>query len=510
MSTPAIEIESLSKSFGGVRVLHEVGFTVERGEIHGLVGRNGSGKSTLIKILSGFHHPDPGGSLKVAGSEVPLPVPLGSSHRLGLSFVHQDLGLTPGLTVLENLRIGRFETAFGWRIRWRAERSLVRRQLERFGVDASPGTLVRDLPAVDRALVAIVRALSALEDVDGGVLILDEPTAYLPFDGVGRLFDATREVARQGTGVIFVSHRLEEIASLTDRVSVLRDGHLAGTLDTASTTEVTLIEMIVGGELTESVRGDSVVVEDVVSMRVRGLSGAIVRNFDAELRRGEVLGLTGLIGMGHEEVPYLLFGAHRAAAGTIEIEDKPFDPARLTPTKAMAAGVALVPADRQAASGAGALSVRENVTLPMLEQFFVNGLLRKRRETHYTRALLERYGVQPAAPGRQLGTLSGGNQQKALLAKWFQRLPHVILLHEPTQGVDVGAREDIFREIRHIAETFGTAILYVSSDYDDFARICDRVLIFRYGAVVSELHGKALTQEGIVEACYSTSAPAAA
>jgi ribose transport system ATP-binding protein len=506
MSTPAIEIESLSKSFGGVRVLNEVGFTVERGEIHGLVGRNGSGKSTLIKILSGFHHPDPGGSLEIAGQEVPLPVPLGSSHRLGLSFVHQDLGLTPGLTVLENLRIGRFETAFGWRIRWRAERGLVRRQLDRFGVDASPGTLVRDLAAVDRALVAIVRALSALEDVDGGVLVLDEPTAYLPFDGVGRLFDATREAARQGTGVIFVSHRLEEIASLTDRVSVLRDGNLAGTVDTASTTEAKLIEMIVGGELTESVRGEAAI-EDVVSMRVHGVSGAIVRGFDMELRRGEVLGLTGLIGMGHEEVPYLLFGANPATAGTIEIEDKPFDPARFTPRKAMAAGVALVPADRQARSGVGGLPVRENVTLPMLDQFFVSGVLRKHRETHYTGALLERYGVHPALPGRQLGTLSGGNQQKALLAKWFQRLPHVILLHEPTQGVDVGAREDIFEEIRHIAETFGTAILFVSSDYDDFARVCDRVLIFRYGAVVSELRGKALTQEGIVEACYSTSVP---
>jgi ribose transport system ATP-binding protein len=510
MSTPAIEIESLSKSFGGVRVLHEVGFSVERSEIHGLVGRNGSGKSTLIKILSGYHHPDHGGSLRIAGRDVPLPVPLGSSHRLGLSFVHQDLGLTPGLTVLENLRIGRFETAPGWRIRWRAERALVRRQLDRFGIAASPGTLVRDLPAVDRALVAIVRAFSQLDDVEGGVLILDEPTAYLPFDGVGRLFDGTREAARHGAGVIFVSHRLEEITSLTDRVSVLRDGYLAGTRDTASTTEAELIEMIVGGQLSESVRGDSVPVEDAIALKVSKLSGAIVQNLDVELRRGEVLGLTGLIGMGHEEVPYLLFGARRAASGTIEVEGKSFDPTRLTPTKAMAAGVALVPADRQTASGAGALSVRDNVTLPTLEQFFVTGLLRKRRETRHTRALLERYGVDPPAPARPLATLSGGNQQKALLAKWFQRLPQVILLHEPTQGVDVGAREDIFQEIRHIAETFGTAILYVSSDYDDFSRICDRVLVFRYGTVVSELRGSALTQDRIVEACYSTAANAAA
>ena len=503
MSAPAIEIENLSKSFGGVRVLGNVGFSVERGEIHGLVGRNGSGKSTLIKILSGYHHPDPGGSLRVAGNDVPLPVHPGHSHRLGLSFVHQDLGLTPGMTVMENVRIDRFETGFGWRIRWRRERERVRRELDRFGIEASPSRLVRDLSPVDRALVAIVRALTQLEDIDGGVLVLDEPTAYLPFDGVGRLFEATREAARHGTGVIFVSHRLEEIANLTHRVSVLRDGRLAGTVTTADVDEGRLIEMIAGGRLTESVRGDAVVGDDVI-LRVDRLAGRSVRDVSFTVRRGEVLGLTGLIGMGHEEVPYLLFGADPARGGTVELHGTPVPLESLTPGKAMRAGLALVPADRQRASGAPQLSLRENLTLPNIDKFFVLATLNKRRETNQTRALLEHYGVRPAAPGRQLGTLSGGNQQKALLAKWFQRRPDLLLLHEPTQGVDVGAREDIFREIRHVAETYGTGILFVSSDYDDFTRICDRVLVFRYGAVVGELHGASLTQERLIEACYST------
>lgn len=505
MSTPAIEIEELSKSFGGVRVLDKVSFSVGRGEIHGLVGRNGSGKSTLIKILSGYHPPDPGGRLRVAGRDVQLPVPLGSSHRLGLSFVHQDLGLTPGLTVLENLRIGRFATGLGWRIRWRAERALVRRQLARFGVDASPGTRVRDLPAVDRALVAIVRALSQLDDADGGVLVLDEPTAYLPFDGIDRLFDATREAAAHGTGVIFVSHRLEEISNLTQRVSVLRDGRLAGTAETARTSERELIELIVGGRLVESLRGESATREGV-AITVRGLSGTVVRDLDFDLHRGEVLGLTGLIGMGHEEVPYLLFGAQRPSGGTTHIDGGTFPAASVTPRRAMAAGVALVPADRQGSSGVGNLSLQENLTLPALHQFFATGLLRHRREASHVHRLLDQYGVRPAVPARPLDTLSGGNQQKALLAKWFQRRPHVILLHEPTQGVDVSAREDIFREIRHIAETFGTAILYVSSDYDDFSRICDRVIVFRYGTVAGELWGSTLTHEQIIEKCYATAA----
>ncbi len=505
MSTPAIEIESLSKSFGGVRVLHDVGFAVERGEIHGLVGRNGSGKSTLIKILSGYHHPDPGGALRIAGEDVSLPVPPGHSHRLGLSFVHQDLGLTPGMTIMENVRIDRFETSFGWRIRWRRERERVRRDLKRFGIEASPSALIRDLAAVDRALVAVVRALTQLEDVDGGVLVLDEPTAYLPFDGVGRLFDATREAARNGTAVIFVSHRLEEITTLTDRVSVLRDGHLAGTVETGETTEAKLIELIAGGTVTESVRGEAAV-RDEVTLRVDALTGRAVRDVSFTLRAGEVLGLTGLIGMGHEEVPYLLFGARPAAGGSVELHGKPLALRGLTPGKAMRAGMALVPADRQRSSGVAQLSLRENLTLPNIDKAFVLSPLNKRRETTQTRALLEHYGVRPAVPSRTLGTLSGGNQQKALLAKWFQRLPDVILLHEPTQGVDVGAREDIFREIRQVAETHGTSILFVSSDYDDFTRICDRVLVFRYGSVVGELEGSSLTQERLIEACYSTTA----
>jgi ribose transport system ATP-binding protein len=503
MSTPAIEIESLSKSFGGVRVLHEVGFTVERGEIHGLVGRNGSGKSTLIKILSGYHHPDPGGRLRVAGADVSLPIPAGHAHRLGLSFVHQDLGLTPGMTIMENVRIDRFETSFGWRIRWRRERERVRRDLERFGIEASPSRLIRDTSPVDRALVAIVRALTQLEGVDGGLLVLDEPTAYLPFDGVGRLFDATRESARNGTGVIFVSHRLEEITTLTDRVSVLRDGHLAGTVETGGVTEGQLIELIAGGKLVEAERGEAIV-RDEVALRVDGLAGRAVRDVSFALRRGEVLGLTGLIGMGHEEVPYLLFGARPASAGSVDVDDRPVHLRGLTPGKAMRAGMALVPADRQSASGVPQLSLRENVTLPNIGEHFVFAALNKRRETNQTRALLEHYGVRPAVPSRQLGTLSGGNQQKALLGKWFQREPDVLLLHEPTQGVDVGAREDIFGELRQIAETHGTGILFVSSDYDDFTRICDRVLVFRYGRVVSELSGASLTQERLIEACYST------
>src|SRR6185312_7686566 len=216
----ALEAAHLSKSFGGVRVLNDVSLQVKAGEIHGLVGSNGSGKSTLIKILSGFHAPDPGGSLKVRGEDVPLPVPPDRATKVGLSFVHQDLGLIPQLSVLENLRVGRFTAHPGWRISWREERATVRAELKRFELDVSPETKVQRLSSIERVLLAVVRAFSDLENAPGGVLLLDEPTAYLPRDGVDRLFTAVRRAAAEGAGVVFVSHRLEEIGMLTNSVSV--------------------------------------------------------------------------------------------------------------------------------------------------------------------------------------------------------------------------------------------------------------------------------------------------
>ena len=303
----SLEVAHLSKSFGGVRVLNDVSLSVTAGEIHGLVGSNGSGKSTLIKILSGYHVPDPGGSLRVRGQDVPLPVPPDRATRVGLSFVHQDLGLIRQLSVLENLRVGRFTSHAGWRISWRDERATVRAALKRFELDVNPDAKVERLSSIERVLLAVVRAFSDLETAEGGVLVLDEPTAYLPRDGVDRLFAAVRRAAQEGAGVVFVSHRLEEIGMLTDSVSVLRDGHLVGTAQTTSVTESDLVEMIVGSKITTAAFDPKS--DGEVLLRTHAVSGRIARDVTLELRRGEVLGLTGLMGMGHEEVPYLLFGA---------------------------------------------------------------------------------------------------------------------------------------------------------------------------------------------------------
>jgi ribose transport system ATP-binding protein len=339
--------------------------------------------------------------------------------------------------------------------------------------------------------------------------VLDEPTAYLPRDGVERLFDAVRTVAAAGFGVLFVTHRLEEVRVLTDRVTILRDGAHVETAATASLSERDLIERILGrslGELYPSahqMRGE-------LALAARDVTGTVVRSFSIELHRGEIVGLTGLLGMGQEQVPHLLFGSERARAGRIVVGQRELELRRMSPRRAIDAGIALLPANRLREGAAQAATVTENVTLPTLRSHFRHGLLRHRSERRAVRAQLHEFHVVPPEPKRVFAKLSGGNQQKALLAKWFATRPQVFLLHEPTQGVDIGAKKQIFGQIRDLAEA-GGAVVLASVEYEDLAHLCDRVLVFRDGEVVAELRGADLSTERIVEQCFSSrlSEPAA-
>jgi ribose transport system ATP-binding protein len=497
---PAVRATRWSKTFGERTVLRSVDLDLRPGEVHGLVGQNGSGKSTFIKILAGYHEPDPGARLEVGTRAVSLPLRASRAAELGLSFVHQDLSLIDTATVLENLRLGLYETGPGWRIRWSSERRRARDALKAFGVDVDPDAQVQDLREVDRAVVAIVRALDRLEGAQGGALILDEPTSFLPRDGIEKLFAAVRDVAARGVAVLFVTHRLDEIAALTDRVSVLRDGELVATLDTPATTEAGLIEEILGFSLDELYPAPHRA-EGGTVLSVGELAGRQVEGLSFDLHRGEILGLTGLQGMGYEEVPYLLFGVTPGRAGTVEIAGATADATALSPRRALALDLALLPANRQRWGVIGPASVRENVTIPTLGRFFRGGLLDRNRESAAVARMLGEFDVRPPEPARPIDTLSGGNQQKALLGKWFATDPTVLMLHEPTQGVDVGARRQIFEQIRDAADR-GTAFLMASTEYDDLAHLCDRVLVFRNGRVVAELHGAELTQERIVEQCF--------
>jgi ribose transport system ATP-binding protein len=499
---PVARATRLSKSFDGRQVLREVDLEVIPGEVHALLGQNGSGKSTLIKILSGYHSPDwpsdtPGPRLEVRGEPVDLPLSAPEAGRLGLAFVHQELPIALEASVLENLLIGRFETGFPARIRWGRERARVSEALRGFGLDVRPDQLVGDLPGVERAMLAILRALQGLPEDRPGLLVLDEPTAYLPLDGLERVFESIRRVAAAGHGVLVVTHRLGEVFAISDRVSVLRDGAKVKLAATRELSEQALIEAILGfqmGELyPEPVEGEGEVV-----LAVRGLRGDRLEPLDLELRAGEIVGATGLLGAGYEELPYLLFGARRARSGVIRVGGESHEQRSLSPRVAMELGMALLPADRRGAGAVLDASVRENVTLPTLRRYFRGGLLRSGEERRHVLDVLRRFDVTPPEPDRRLGTLSGGNQQKAHLAKWFELEPRVLVLHEPTQGVDVGARQAIFRLIRDAADS-GAAVIIASAEYADLAHLCRRALVFRDGRMVAELDGEALTEERIIE-----------
>jgi ribose transport system ATP-binding protein len=504
--TPLVSIRGLTKIFGGQRALDGVDLTIEPGEVHGLLGENGSGKSTLIKVLSGFHVPDEG-TLEVNGTDVPLPLLPGQNRELGFEFVHQDLGLVPSLTVTENLVMSEIAVSRALRYSWRDAREQATRTFERYGIDLDPSALVERVRPVDRAMLAIVRAVESMRDDDSpgaNLLVLDEPTVFLPKQEVGQLFTLVRRITADGSSVLFVSHDLDEVLEITDRVTVLRDGRTSGTAVTAQTSNRELITMIIGRELAEHAQPVSTApAGKAVVMSVRGLSNGSLHDVDFDLHEGEILGFAGLIGSGYEDVVYSLFGAVAGAHGTVEMDGRTVAVDSLSPRRAMDMGMALVPGDRKNVGSVATLSLSENINLTVLDRHFVGGRLRKGRLRANVAQLVGEFDVRPALPELDYGSFSGGNQQKALMAKWQQIHPKVLLLHEPTQGVDVGARQQIFDMIR--ASTDKSAAICASSEYEQLEAICDRVGIFVRGRLVTFVTGEDITKARIADLCHGRS-----
>lgn len=506
-SRPVLRVRGVTKTFGVTRVLQDVDLTVRRGEVHGLLGQNGSGKSTLIKILAGFHTPDRG-SIELDGTAVNLPLSPADRRDHRLRFVHQDLALLPSLTVLENLMAD--DVAMGNGVRPRRRRAEVARataQFERFGISLRPDALVRDISRLDRAKLAIARAVSHLDDTDGaarGMLVLDEPTAFLPHSEVAELIALMRAVAAQGTGVLFVSHDLDEVLTVTDRVSVLRDGQLVGSEETASLAREDLIRMIVGRPVSTLSAGSAPVraTRERPRLQVSALHGGAVEHLDLSVQPGEVVGVTGVIGSGFDEVAPLIFGALRASGGSVAIDDLQLEARRLSPARAIKAGVAYLPSDRAVQGSAPSLTVGENVALLSLREGGGPFTLTGRKLERHAGRLLRDLDVRPPLPALAYASLSGGNQQKAMMAKWLVTGPKVLLLSEPTQGVDVGAREQIFTLIAE-ASRQGCAVVCSSSDLDQLAQICNRVLLMRRGVVSDEVHGEAVTKAGLTEMLFA-------
>ncbi|MEM9048841.1 MAG: sugar ABC transporter ATP-binding protein [Pseudomonadota bacterium] len=501
---PALTIAHLSKRFGGAVALNDVSLSVARGEVHGLLGSNGSGKSTLIKVLSGFHAPEPGGRIALYGKRVPLPVPGGRVREMGLAFVHQHLGLIPSLSVTENLRLGALATSRRLSINWSAAHAEAATVFAKYDLAFDPRAEVGTLSAVEQALLAIVRAAEDLRAHSGepGVLVLDEPTPFLPRAGVEQLFRLVRQTVETGASVIFVSHDIDEVREITDRATILRDGLLIDTVVTPRTSHDAFVERIIGRDLAAYAGLQKPPPQAAAAVFVEGLSGpGVTGPVDLALAPGEILGVTGLIGSGADDLPGLIYGARRAREGQLKLRRRRLVLSRITPSQALSHGIVYLPADRLGEAGIGSLPVGENIALPVLARLRRRLGLMERDVTDHARRLGKTAGVKPNAPELPLSALSGGNAQKALVAKWLQVEPLLLLLDEPTQGVDVGARQDIWDALDRAAAG-GSAILIGSTDYEQLAQICHRVIILARGRVVAELRGGALTKETIAEHCF--------
>lgn len=501
-----LEARHFSKTFGGHRALNDVALTIRKGEVHGLLGQNGCGKSTLIKILAGYHNADPGAELFLDGKTVPLPLPSGQSQALGISVVHQHLGLIPALSVVENLELTRLSASNELAISWRAKRARAEETFARYGLSIDPSMPVNRLAAVERAMVAIVRAvedLSLATKGGTGVLILDEPTPFLPKRDVERLFGLVRQIVSNGSSVLFVSHDIDEVREITDRATILRDGHNVGSVDTKASSRQDIIELIVGHKMVESTHRSAAVHTAAPRVGVTGLAGGNVKAFDLQIRPGEVVGITGLIGSGFEQVVYLLYGALPASAGTLTVDKQSNELSRRTPSASIAAGTVLIPGDRNQNAAIGALPIEDNITMPVLKTKLKRWNISRTAMRKLASDIGRDFGVSPNRPHQPLSSLSGGNAQKVVLGKWLQTDPKLILLDEPTQGVDVGARELVFDAIRK-ATAGGACVVCASSDYEQLAMLCDRVLVFADGHVVRSLEGTEVTKDHIARTCLES------
>jgi rhamnose transport system ATP-binding protein len=498
MSTPLLQLESITKSFGAVRALKGVSFDLQAGEVHALLGENGAGKSTLIKVITGAHAPE-GGRMAVAGTVVSHLHPA-AAHRLGIACIYQQPALFPDLSVAENIAL-RLEATSEWRrVRWAQRRrqaaALLRQIGARFDVDAE----VRQLSMPEQQLVEIACALGA----QARIVIMDEPTASLTRHEQELLFGVVREIRASGAGVIYISHRLEEIFALADRVTVLRDGESVATrrlhrpeprshppID-APLTEAELIQMMVGREVSQIYPpAQNQPGEVVLSLRQVGCRSSGVRSVTLDVRAGEILALAGLVGAGRTELARVLFGLTPADSGEILLHGRPVwvD----SPQTAMAHGIAYVPEDRRRHGVILDLPVAHNISMAMHRRIFPGAWLRFGAERDLALRFIRDLAVKTSGPDAPGNSLSGGNQQKVALARWLATEPRVLILDEPTQGVDIGAKSELHKIIRRLAAQ-GLAVLMISSDLPEVLGMSDRIAIMREGTVTTCLPGSSTAQ----------------
>ena len=491
-SAPLLEVSGVGKFFPGVQALREVSLTVQPGEILGLVGENGAGKSTLIRILAGAHPPDTG-SLNIDGRLIHFPDPV-AAMTAGIGVIYQEFNLVPALSAVENLFLGRES----WRVDHRTERQRAVEIFERLGVEVPLNVPCRQLSVAQQQLVEIARAL--LQDTR--LLIMDEPTAALTPREVSRLLNVVRDLAARGIGIIYVSHRLDEIFELTHNVTVLRDGRHIATQSTAEVTRNELIELMVGRALTQEYPSRNVK-RGSVRLSVRGVSRSdTVCDVSFDVHAGEILGITGLVGAGRTELLRLIFGADRPDAGHLELDGK-----RCTissPREAIRAGLCLLTEDRKSEGLILGRSVLENFSLASLPAFSQAGFLSSRQERMAFGQYVDLLSIRVASPDQPAGSLSGGNQQKVLLARWLHRQAGVIIFDEPTRGIDVGARHEIYQLMNSLVAR-GCAIIMVTSELPEALGMSDRILVMHEGRLTGEIEDvTGATQEDLMALAIGT------
>ncbi|MED4956408.1 sugar ABC transporter ATP-binding protein [Paenibacillus macerans] len=494
MGDNLLEMRGIAKSFGGTHALKGIDFELKAGEIHALLGENGAGKSTLIKILGGIHKPDRG-QIFIGGEPADIDS-VQSARAYGIGIIHQEIVLVPYLSVAENIFLGR-EPVNKWGFkdekRMKAEAN---RMIEQLGLNIDVTTLVGELTVAQQQLIEIVKAIS----FNVKILVMDEPTSSLSDEEVGRLFVTMEKLRRQNVGIIYISHRLEELFKMADRITVIRDGGYVGTKRTSDTNTEDLVAMMVGREL-ESFYTRTYSVRDQEVLRVEGLSReGVFEDVSFRVRKGEILGFSGLVGAGRSELMQTIFGAYRHNRGRIYLNGG--EVSFKNCSQAIAKGIAMVPEDRKDQGLVLENSVGFNLTLTNLDQLMGSRfLISEKKRSEQIGKYVSDLNIKTASADIEVSSLSGGNQQKVVIAKWLATNPQLLILDEPTRGVDVGAKSEIYAIINRLANE-GLAIIMVSSDLPEIINMCDSVCVMRSGKLVAQLNREELSQENIMR--YAT------
>jgi ribose transport system ATP-binding protein len=497
--TPALRLEGIVKTFPGVRALDGVSFAVMPGEVHALMGENGAGKSTLMKVLGGIHQPDEG---QIIVSEVPtvMTSPLQAKSK-GIVFIHQELSLAEELSVAENIYLGELPLKSFGRVDWSKLYAQTDAILEKLKVGFNAKTRVGDLSIANQQMVEIARALT----VEAKAVIFDEPTASLTDAEKVVLFDVIADLKSNGVGIIYISHRMEEIFKITDRISVLRDGQYQGTVVTAETNEEGVTQMMIGRKLDLS---RAAVTHDVgdIALEVRDLScGQLYQDVSFQVRRGEVLGFYGLVGAGRTEIAETLFGLRNPSAGTIHLDG---NEVRInSPADAIEMGISLVPEDRKGQGLVLGMNCRDNMTLPQVSDLTAGPFVAEGAEIAIFDQYRDKLDIRTPGWKQTVGNLSGGNQQKIVIGKWLSMHPNVLIVDEPTRGIDVGSKSEIHNLIRELAAQ-GYAVIVISSEMPEVLHVSDRIVAMYSGKVMRTFTSEEVTEDNLIQAISGiTAAP---